>query len=394
MNTIHIMLNELKIISRNRTGLILLLVMPIAMIALMGYALKPVFEAQEKGIQKFAVLYINRDSGQIGKAFDTYIKAAGKGLVDLVSSDAQDIDGALSSGNLPAAILVSEGLSDRLSGGEKAQIEVVGSGKDALREGVVQSLVDGFTGTMNTQLGIGRGYKRLQVPDKSYGEWIQAAASMEAHSSAGFVAEGTVERPASAKLSSFQYFSITILVFFLLSAGMGLGASILNDRNGKTFMRINAYPVTANQYLLGKALGNACIGMVQALAVTAFTAFAFNIRWNNYAGLAIVILLVISISSGIAVIFSNLINSSKALSAVLTALFWTITFMSGGFMVIPLLDPVSKYIVNKWAFEAMAGFLINSGFKDTVNYLVLLAVASLVLWGVGIALYRRRVTCE
>lgn len=395
MNAIKVMLNELKITTRSPASFMLLLIMPLTMIIMMGFALKPVFQIQEKGIEKFWVLYVNQDSGQIGQAFDAYIKTAGKDIINLVDSNTQDIEGALSSQKLPAAIVVPKGLSDLQSAGEKVQIKIVGSGKDSIREGVVRSLVDGFASAMNTPLGISKGYKDLQIPDKNYEKWIQTSITQRSQGYGSFIKENTVERPASDRVNSFQHYSISMLVFFLLTCGMGLGVSILNDRKARIFMRINSYPVTASHYLLGKTLSNAVLGLIQTIIIVTFTTFAFNIQWsNNFLGLALVILSIISISSGAAIILSSILSSSKALSAVLMVLFWLLTFISGGFAVIPLFDPVSKYTVNKWAFNALSAFIMNDSLQSVAKELILLAATGLALWGIGVALYRRRVICE
>ena len=77
MNIINIALNQLKMTIKSRQ-IILLLVLPIIMIFIMGNALKSTFEASNS-IKRFKVLYVNEDTGTIGKNFDSMLlKAAAK----------------------------------------------------------------------------------------------------------------------------------------------------------------------------------------------------------------------------------------------------------------------------------------------------------------------------
>lgn len=311
MNIITIVLYELRIMLRNRVNLILLLVMPVAMIALMGYAMKPFLNAEAKGPDKFPVSYADSSKDAIARSFDASI----------------------------ASVAGEYGISEK-------ELEVVRTG-------------------------------------------------LEKTASNNFVNVNEVKKPEVRTLDSFQFFGAGMLIFFLLTCGMGLGINIINERADRVFFRIVSFPVTHNQYLAGKAIGNALIGFFQAASVILFTSLVFKVDWgNNYPGLFLVIAELMLIASGIAVIFSNLLNSSKTLSTLLTVLFWMMAFISGSFAPLPIFEPIAGYTINKWAFEAFTGFMTGQGIMNVLNYLILLLLTGLVFWAAGVMLYKRRVSNE
>lgn len=279
MNIATIVLYELKLMLRNRVNLILLLVLPVMMIALMGYAMKPLLNMDTKAPQS------------------------------------------------------------------------------------------SFTGALSA------------VPENN-----QASA---------FVNIIELKKPETRTLGSFQFFGAGMLIFFLMTCGMGLGMNIINERSDRVFFRIISFPVTHNQYLMGKAIGNALIGFFQAASVILFTSLIFKVDWgNNYPGLFLVVAELMLISSGIVIIFSNLLNSAKTISTLLTVLFWMMAFISGSFAPLPIFKPIAGYTINKWAFEVLAGFMTGKGILDVLNYLILLLAAGLVLWAAGVMLYSRRISNE
>ncbi len=311
MNIVTIILYELKMMLRNRVNMIVLLVMPVAMIALMGYAMKPFLNTGINGAEKLPESYADSGKIDIGRDFDASISAA------------------------------------------------------AAKYGLSEKELDDIRGRL------------------------------ENDTADGFVDVETVNGPEERTINSFQFFGAGMLIFFLLTCGMGLGADILSERSDRVFFRIISFPVTHNQYLAGKAAANALIGLFQAATVILLTSLLFGVDWGgNYPGLFLVVMEVMLVTSGIAIIFSNILNSSKALTTLLIVLYWMMTFASGSFTPMPAFEAVSPYMVNRWAFEVLTGFMTGKGLAEVSNYLLLLLAVGLAFWAAGVMLYKRRVSNE
>lgn len=392
MNVMTIIKNELKLMIRDKVNLIILLTVPIAMIGLMGYALKQFFTAEEKGIKQFELLYANYDNGYIGKSMDEFMKGEGSKYFKLVPPDSEDMEGELDTRNIDVAVIIPKGLTDKLLAGEESHIIQLSSGKNTISNSVVKSFLDSFRDEINTSMTIEAAVKKYGLSTQ---EVSKIQVELTGNLGTNFVNTKELGNNGSTKLGSFQYYSVSMLIFFLLTSGMGLGMGIVNDRAEKIYSRISSYPVTRSQYLLGKALGNGIIGILQAAIIIAFTSLVFKVNWgNNYLGIGIAVIAVLFSSSGLAVILSSRLNSSKALSTALIIIYWAITFISGAFAPVPAFEGIGRFTMNKWAFEAITSFMAGKGFAAAAGYLAMLLSLCLILWVTGIMLYKRRASYE
>lgn len=392
MNVITIIKNELKLMIRDKVNLIILLTVPIAMIALMGYALKPFFTVEQNGIEQFELLYANYDNGYIGKSMDEFMKGEGSKYFKLVPPTSKDLEDELASRDIDEAVVIPKGLTDKLSAGKEADIVHLSTGKNTISNIVVKSFLDSFKDEINTSITIETAVREY---DLNAQEVSKILAGMTGNLGNSFVSTRELGSSESTKLGSFQYYSVSMLIFFLLTSGMGLGMGIVNDRTEKLYSRISSYPVTRSQYLLGKALGNGIIGILQAAIIIAFTSLVFKVNWgNNYLGIGIVVIAVLFSSSGLAVILSSRLNSSKALSTALIIIYWAITFISGAFAPVPVFEGIGRFTLNKWAFEAITSFMAGKGVTAAAGYLAMLLSLCLILWLIGIMLYKRRASYE
>jgi len=385
VNIIIIALNELKIMFKSKGTLILLLIMPIMMIALMGYALKPYLNPSHE-IIKFDVLYVNHDEGEIGQSFDTFIKDQGAKYFNLIISSTEDIESEMLKNNYDEAIFIPRDLTLKVNNLESISIIHISSGKNLMRDNMVKVFVNQFTTSVNENIAI-------QKVAESYQFQIdinQIRSHIVLDIGNQFIEIDELEKTNSLGITSFQYFASSMLIFFLLCSSMGLGMEIVNDRTNKIYARINTYPVTKNQYLLGKALGNALISIVQAISIIVISALLFQVNWGReYIGLTVVILAIIFISSGVSVVFSSLFNSSKTLSTVLIMIYWMLTFISGAFTPIPAFEKIGKYIFNMWAFESITSYMTGQSLMNSIYHIMMLLGLGLVLWLVGMFMYRR-----
>lgn len=345
MNIITIALNQLKMTIRNKQ-IILSIILPIIMIFIMGNALKSVFEANNS-IEKFKVLYANEDTGTIGNTFDSMLLNDASKYVEVVKASAKDAREEVTSGKYEVAIAIPKDLSLKVSKGEKCSINVISSGKDEIKDYVVNSL-----------------------PKLEFQSDLK-------------------------KLSSFQYFSVGMLLFFMMTTGIGVGNSIIKERSDKIYTRINSFPVKKSEYLLGKVLSSIIISVLQAVTVMLASTLLFGVNWGtNFIGIAVTLLLIILIASSLGVLFSSIVNSEKALSAGLTIVLWFIAFMGGGFSSFPALEPIGKLTFYKWGFNALANFICGGSFNAVINELIMLTSLMVVLWTAALALFNRRYSNE
>jgi ABC-2 type transport system permease protein len=393
MNVLNIAIKDIKKMTKEKFQLALVLFMPLFMIFLMGNALKPVFNA-DKGIQKFQVLYVNEDNGSLGDAFDSFMKNGADKFLEGVPGKPETAESEVLSGKYNAAIIIPSGLSDRVSKGEKAYINVICSGRDAVRDSIVNSIVDSFAKFTGVQMGIIKGYTEL-ANDSNPVEAVQKLASVQEQYGMDFVVSRDAAVSPVKKLSSFQYFTLSMLLFFMLAAGVGLGGGIVSDRADRIYNRISSYPVRDREYILGKILGSLMLTSLQAVIVIVFTSIVFKVDWGtNFLGTGITMILMMLISSSIGLVFSSLVSSAKAVNSVMIIVVWMITFMGGGFTPVPALDPIARFTFYRWGLDSLANFMAGGKITDVLNNLMFLLITVIILWIVGLSLYRRRASHE
>lgn len=391
MNILNIVFKDLRIIRKNKMVLILLLVMPVLMIALMGYALKPVFEIEDS-IEKSDILFSNEDRGVVGKSFYNYLKNEGKELFNINLLNTEEIEEKISEKKYNIAVVVPNTLTENTANLENDTIKIISSGRNPVEEAVITSFIKTYIQAVNRGIGLSRMYQETTEDS----ELIVNAILKDTHTKYGmaFVKSHQIDKGIDNNISSFQFFAASMLIFFLLTSGMGLGGDLIDDRKNKTFKRIHSFPIKQSEYLIGKIIGNGLISMIQAVFIMLFSKWLFNVEWGDQmGGLFLIVILIIFISSALGVIFSNLFNSSKALTSAMTVFIWLMTFVSGGFTVSPI-GILERFTINKWAFDGIISLIKGNSLIDIWVNIIILILIAIVLWIIGITLYNRRKAYE
>lgn len=393
MKILAFTLNELRLFWRSKLDLLLLLFLPPIMIGLMGFALGPIFSGNN-AIERFPVIYINQDQGQIGRAFDSFLQNEGSKYLELVDGTGQDPHDLVNRKKYPVAIIVPEELTEKLLKGEQGSIEVFGTGRDVFKENLVNSLIGAFASRYNSQVALTQKYLEL-MPAIEASTVIDTFDNVTNRYGTDFVRVTNEVSENGQELSSFQFFSASFLIFFLLVSGTGMGSRIINEISDGTYQRIHAYPVKSSQYLLGKILGNGLVAVVQALAIILATRFLFDINWGeNLLGLGMTVLLVILISSALAIVLASIVPSAKAVNSAGIIIVWLMTFLSGGFTSFIFSENLAKLTINKWAFDSLKRLMKGASLDGIGQNLVILLGLAIFLWLLGISLINRRMAHE
>lgn len=355
-NVIGIGFWDLRLTLRGRVSMALVILMPVLMVLLMGNVMKPYFEMGQEDIPHFKVAYRDMGWGIHGEALKAFLQEAGDGYFDLVEVRG-DVEDRVLSGDVPAAILVLQNFPTHVEEGLRGEIQIIGSGKHPVEEGLLRKLVATYAGIETGE----EGEKDL----------------------------------SPTGLTSFQFFSASMMAFFLLTSGMGIGSTLIDERNNGILDRIRAHPVRRKEYLLGKIMGNGIIGFTQGLIMILVTTLAFDVHWGGRPlALGLIILLLTFISCALGILFSTLMSSSGALTAAMTILLWFMSFVSGGFTGEPVLGAVGRFTVNHYAFEGIAALMRGGGISEVAGNMGILGLIALVLWVVGLIGFHRRFSYE
>jgi ABC-2 type transport system permease protein len=362
---------ELRRVTRDRTFLFFIVVLPILVILLVG-----VTTAGSTSIRVAVV------SGQPGAGRSTPLAAQ---LVhDLVASPAlktqryatraQGVD-ALRRGEVEAVVIVPTSLDGDLRSGRATRIPVLVSGA----VGSSQAAVTAVTSVV-----------------ARHGATIQAATFATAHSARSFeqnlattqslqrqtpvapVRTVVVNSKSNFLPLGYSYSAPTMLVLFVFINALAGGAAIIQTRRYGIFARALAAPIRPRDLILGEALCYLTLAILQATLIVVVGAVMFGVSWGNpLAAIALVGMWAL-VGTGAGLVSGTLFRTPEQASAIGPAV--GIAFgMLGGCMWPLEIVPQSVYLVghitpHAWAVDAWVTVLSRGGgLVDIAGYLAILA---------------------
>lgn len=210
----------------------------------------------------------------------------------------------------------------------------------------------------------------------------------------GFV-EIVLLRTAKPSIALAEFFAASILVTFLLIAGMIAATSIIEERRDHTLMRTFAAPLSKAEIIFGNLLGQVVTTFAVAVVIIAITQFFLGIDWgSNWAALGLVTMIVVYVAIALGFVFAGIFKDAKTAGGVMSFVVIMMSFLSDGLTAGSLTGSggfgvVSSFTINKWAYEAYIGVMQGRPVLDfSTNLVILLGIGTLfALW--ASVLFRR-----
>jgi ABC-2 type transport system permease protein len=358
---------------RDRSGLLLMLVLPTLVVAVLGLRL---------GGPGVPVL------GVVAPADD----AAAAALVAALEGDELglrpvDDEAALRSlvehGRLDAGIVIPDGFSATLRGGGTAEVRFVGtSGPPATAVRVPVEAVVARADALFTAARVA-----VTSGAATFDEGVAAASSAEAGAPGVTVELALVGEPGPlAGLEPFTIGATSQLVLFMFLTSLIAVVRQVRTRELGVSRRLLAGPTTPRTILVGEASGRLAIALLQGLAVVTITAIAFGVNWGDPLALGAVITLFGIVSAAAAMLLGAVTRNADQAAAV--AVFAGLALGALGGCLVPYqvmpppLQAIARLLPHAWALlglETLAGDP-EAGVGSVSTDLGVLAV-----YGVGLA---------
>ena len=357
---------ELKRVTRDRTFLFFVIVLPILVILLVG-----VTTASSTRIR---VGVVPGQSAPLATQLVGDLESSPGLTTQRYATRAKGVD-ALRRGEVEAVVVVPTTLDTDLRSGLTTRIPVLVSG-------AVQSSQAAVTAVTSV---VAR-----------HGATIQAATFATAHSSRGFeqnlAATRSLQRetPIAAVRTEvvnsksnflplgYSYSAPTMLVLFVFINALAGGAAMIQTRRFGIFARALAAPIRPRDLVLGEALCYLTLALGQALLIVVVGAVMFGVSWGNPVAAAALIGMWALVGTGAGMASGALFRTPEQASAIGPAL--GIAFgMLGGCMWPLEIVPQSVRMVghatpHAWAVDAWVTVLSRGGsLADIAGYLAILA---------------------
>jgi ABC-2 type transport system permease protein len=395
---------DLRIIFRDRTALIMMLLAPLVLTVAMGFVTGSFSDDDNSGPVQIAVVVTNGDQGLLGQELVEVLQDQGT-LLDVIKvNNAALARQRVDEDTAAAAVIVPADFSAGFAPGSPAveltQIELYANPGRPISASVVEAIVRDFSQQV----------EMAQVIDQVTAQVISAQvatgslATLGGQANQGFGPSDpaptlTIQREQNAagedqRFDPLAYFATGMAVFFLMYTVTIGGRSILAERDAGTLARMLSSPTTTTQVLGGKVLGVFLAGLVQVTILIVASSLLFDLRWGTPAGVAALVIAVVAAATGWGILLAASSKSPGQVAGLGTAMMLIFGMLGGTFISTSAFSGVvswlSRLTPHSWALDGFAELATGRGLADIlVPVLALLAMAT-VLFGLSVFVFRRR----
>ncbi len=307
---------------RDRSALLLSVVVPLGLALIFSQLVGPgtAFHAS------YAV--VDLDGGALGTTFRNEVLGSLEtaGVADLVDVPTEAAARAAVGAGVDAAIIIPQGFSQAITGGQATTIEIVGARDSGLAVEVARAAAQRFGNQVSTvQLSVATVTALAGAPPDAAGlATITAATATPAVT--------LVDAPAdSRQLDLATFFSASMAAMFLFfSAQLGI-VSVFEERRAGTLGRILAGPVAPWTILAGKLAGAFAISALAITTLVLATSLLIGADWGPPAGVAALSLGLIVAALGISAAVTSFASNASAAGAAGSSVAITLAILGGVF---------------------------------------------------------------
>lgn len=419
MKIFSLLRKDLLILLRDRAGLAVLFLMPLAFIIPIslalgsgdGYGIRARGQAEtltvadfDRGQHALALLQTAGESLRIETELEAPLIDS-LGLTDvqvclLPTLDSPVIDPACleKAGHImlarswrPAMLIIPAGFSESIDAGEQMQVTLLyDPAGDATRYQQIEGVVHGAALKLSLQNQVGGGLDFLNQLSAFAPENVRQAIGLQAemppptNQKQALRLEKAEPGNYEVKIAPDTYQQTipgyTVMFVFFLTASMT--SSINDERLNGTFRRLRSAPTSKFELLAGKVLASMVIGLVQVTILFLVGVLAFGLKLGNDP-LAF-ILLTVALLAAVAAI--GLAASTTRLSGSMLAPWLIIAALLGGAMfpldlMPPTLRMLSRLVPHSWALTGYQNLMVRGlGIQDVLPQIAVLAGFALVFF--------------
>ena len=394
---------DAKVIARDKSAVLIMLAMPLALIFILGSALGGLDSGDTLDAK---VAIVNLDEGDTGALFVDGLAGSEEvsALFQMdIRNDAEAVRADVEQGDLQAALIIPADLTEKIAAGEPVSLEVLQDPGSQVSAGVWASVVRAAVSSASAQIVAGRTLGELTAEAAGAGAQTvpgtgtaapstgTAAAPSAGLSALGLTAvtvtdaEATIEK----RVSTLSYYAAGMTGMFLLFGGMFGAFAFIKERREQTLARVLATPASKFAIMGGKAFGIFALGMGQFLVLLAGTSLLFRVDWGTNIPATIAVGVAEAFAAaGMAMTLAALGKTERAVGGIGPALI--IFFAATGGSMIPAellpswLLPLQVISPVYWTVGALLDLMGGAGFSAVIGPIAAVLGIGAVLFGFGL----------
>ena len=358
---------------RDPLSLIMLVVVPLAIAFIFGYA--------ERNGHDTLAFGVSSPNSPVAAQFVQLLKSEPSFRVHSFDTRAA-LDAAVRRGDVSAGVVLPTDYDEQVSAGRVVPVAVVGDQTQSAYRGVNLG-IGLMTDHENQLLAVAR---QLRAADgKPVGASVAPyLARAEDMTSAGKVDRKLVIAHKVSTVAGVGRVTAGMLVFFMFEEAI-VNSKILEDRKRGVIARM-ATTQTRTVYIVGgDILGRVFVALIQAFVIVVFGAVFFGVHWGNPAAVAVIILCFAVLAASAGALIDALFKTSAGFAPMrLIALYATLGVLGGCFFpltVVPSwLRVVGHLSPHAWAVDALGRLgTTDSGIAGVFIPVLLLATVATLL---------------
>ncbi|MFZ5824701.1 MAG: ABC transporter permease [Bacillota bacterium] len=358
---------------RDRTALLVFLLMPMILIGILGISLGGLMSTGK--IRPFDVILVNEDQAKtihLGRmlADEVFGSEQLKEIIDLTeSADLAAAKQAVLDGKAVAAIHVPADFSAEVLRGRQGQIQLFTDPGKPTQAAIVSQILGVFTDqvTANVVSGVLLGPAASQV-------------KME-------LPRITEVQAGARTVGAMQYYAAAMAVMYMLMSAIQRAGTILQDRQNGTLARILVSPTQQWVVLTGQTLSTALLVSCQFLILLTGSTLIYQVDWGNWLPVLLIGFSFALAAAGVATGMAALFRDPKSADAAVGLLGMIFGALSGSMFPLYIfpetLLKVAKAIPNYWALQGFLDQMAGVGIAHAWLPVSILCIIGVVAGALG-----------
>jgi ABC-2 type transport system permease protein len=376
---------------RNKFGLVLLIVMPLFMMAMIGF----IYPTGTSTASNLPVAIVNSDAGYqnstIGSQTFISILQQINGKTSMLKLTTEPsvsaLKSSIQSGDLEGGIIVPSNFTASLVSGEQGIVTIMTDESNPQVSTMIEELLSGVFNRMGTMLA----QQKVQALDPS----VTSNDSLAVVQPYKVRTEGVV--PGTANYFDFVAPGIMAMTV-MMSVMTGLPAAISQEKEVGTMDGMMVAPINRLSIILGKTLGQTARGLLQGVIILALAVGLFGVVIEGSILLVFGLLLLGVFSFvGLGIVMTSFAKDQQTATMLMTTLMFPMMFLSGVFFPIQqmpwYMQDISKVLPLTYAAEALRKVMVlGAGIPAITTELTILIAFGAVMTAIAVPVFRREMT--
>jgi ABC-2 type transport system permease protein len=367
---------------RDRTALFFMVVLPVAIIVIIG--------ATFGGVQRLDVGVLQTGHGPVARAIVAELRAA-DGIRVRAYTDLQSMRSAVRRGAVAAGIVVSGEVDTRATGDGVVRVPFVSNSGSSLSF-PARNVVDDALGRVGAQVAAARFV--VAHAGTPFPSALATAGRLQERAPGVTVA---TEDVGSGRVRSLSRFSLTApqnLVLFVFISAAASGAALVRMRKSGVLRRALASPVGSGMVVTGVGLGWLAIALLQSLVIVGIGALVFGVDWGDPLAATVLVVVYALVGSGAGLLVGTLGKSEDRVSAIAPVTGIVLGALGGCMVPLEIFPPTMRTIAHVvpqfWAITAWQRLVFDGvGLTGVLGPVVVLGAFAVVFLGFATWVLRR-----